>query len=196
MQANSKAQAAHPRRTRPSLALPALAAVTLIAAPLAFADTTAPPALTTALTATQGDKPAPALILKDMDDQEHSLERLKGRVVLVNFWATWCPPCRREMPSLERLHQKLKDQPFSVLAVDVGESVETIFSFIGQLDPAPTFPILLDTDSKGMQAWPVRGLPTTYIIDKQGRLAYTAIGGREFDDEGVVRTIERLLAAP
>ena len=141
----------------------------------------------------QAPKPAPALKLKDLDGTVHDLAQLRGRVVLINFWATWCPPCRREMPSMERLSQALKDEAFSVLAVDVGEDADTIDTFNGQLDTAPTFPILLDTRSRAMQAWNVAGLPTTFLVDRQGRIVASAIGGREFDHPELIRAIHELL---
>jgi len=150
------------------------------------------PPLSHSLT-TQSPSPAPALKLKDLDGTIHDLGELRGRVVLVNFWATWCPPCRREMPSMERLSQALKGEPFSVLAVDVGENADTIDLFTSQLDATPTFPILLDTRSDTLQAWKVAGLPTTFLIDKRGRIIASAIGGREFDHPDMVRAIRGLL---
>jgi thiol-disulfide isomerase/thioredoxin len=113
--------------------------------------------------------------------------------VLINYWATWCPPCRREMPSMERLSQALKGEAFSVLAVDVGEDADTIDAFTSQLDTELSFPILLDTRSRTMQAWQVAGLPTTFLVDKQGRIAASAIGGREFDHPEIIRAIRELL---
>lgn len=141
----------------------------------------------------QAPKPAPALKLPGLDGASHDLAQLKGRVVLINFWATWCPPCRREMPSMERLSQTLKGEAFSVLAVDVGENAEVIETFTSQLDTTLTFPILLDTRSHVMQDWKVAGLPTTYLLDKQGRIVASAIGGREFDHPEIIRTIRELL---
>jgi thiol-disulfide isomerase/thioredoxin len=137
--------------------------------------------------------PAPALRLKDIDGKSHDLAELKGRVVLINFWATWCPPCRREMPSMERLLQALKGEAFDVLAVDVGEDADTIELFTSQLDTRPTFPILLDTRSQTLKAWKVAGLPTTFLIDRQGRVVASAIGGREFDHPEIVQAIRELL---
>ena len=141
----------------------------------------------------QTPKPAPALKLKDLDGRLHDLAQLKGKVVLINFWATWCPPCRREMPSMERLSQALQGEPFVVLAVDVGEDADTIEAFTGQLDTALTFPILLDTRSRTMQAWKVAGLPTTYLVDKQGRIVASAIGGLAFDHPEIVKAVGALL---
>jgi len=138
-------------------------------------------------------KPAPALMLNDMKGVAHDLSQLKGRVVLINFWATWCPPCRREMPSMERLTQQLKGEAFSVLAVNVGESVNDIELFTSQLDADLSFPILLDRSSQSMQAWKISGLPTTYLVDKKGRVVAGAIGGREFDHPDVVRAIRTVL---
>jgi thiol-disulfide isomerase/thioredoxin len=149
-----------------------------------------PPALSRQLTTLNPAKPAAALALADLDGTLHDLAQLRGRLVVVNFWATWCPPCRREMPSLERLRQKLAARGLTVLAVDVGEDADTVFAFSGQLEPAPDFPILLDRDSAAMQRWQVRGLPTTFVVDPDGRVIYRAVGGREFDHDAVV---DRLL---
>lgn len=134
-------------------------------------------------------KLAPALKLNDMHGAAHDLSQLKGRVVLINFWATWCPPCRREMPSMERLTQQLKGEAFTVLAVNVGESVNDIELFTSQLDTDLSFPILLDSRSQTLQAWKIAGLPTTFLIDRKGRVVASAIGGREFDHPDMVRAI-------
>jgi thiol-disulfide isomerase/thioredoxin len=138
-------------------------------------------------------KPAPALRLKGLDGQMHALAQLRGKVVLVNFWATWCPPCRREMPSMERLSRTLDGEPFAVLAVDVGEDTDTIDAFTSQLDTTLHFPVLLDSKSRALQAWKVAGLPTTFLVDKRGRIVGSAIGGREFDHPELVRAIRALL---
>jgi thiol-disulfide isomerase/thioredoxin len=169
-----------------------LAACCVFGVPLAAHAADLPP-LSYSLTL-QAPKPAPALKLKDLDGRPHDLARLRGRVVLINFWATWCPPCRREMPSMERLSQTLKGEAFSVLAVDVGEDADTIDAFTAQLDTTPTFPILLDTRSRTLQAWKVAGLPTTFLVDRQGRIVASAIGGREFDHPEIVKAIRELLA--
>jgi thiol-disulfide isomerase/thioredoxin len=132
--------------------------------------------------------PAPTLRLMDADDKLVDLARYKGRVVLVNFWATWCPPCRKEFPSLGRLRKLFKPGEFEVLAVNVGEDPDTVFSFTGITE----FPVLFDRDSKAMAAWAVRGLPTTFLVDRQGRLAYRATGGREFDAADIVNLIGTL----
>jgi thiol-disulfide isomerase/thioredoxin len=133
--------------------------------------------------------PAPTLRLKDADDRLVDLARYRGRVVLVNFWATWCPPCREEFPSLGRLGKLFRPDEFEVLAVNVGEDPATVFSFAGHTP----FPVLFDRDAQTMAAWKVRGLPTTFLIDRQGRRAFAAAGGREFDDPEIVAIIKQLL---
>ncbi len=162
------------------------------------------PALSHSLTEQVAKIPAPALVLKDIDDKSHDLASLKGKVVLVNFWATWCPPCRREMPSMDRLAHKLADTAFVVLAVNIGEDADTIHTFTSQLDAAPhtfisqldampSFPLLLDPHAGLMKTWKISGLPTTYLIDQQGRIAYSAVGGREFDHPEIERQVRALL---
>ncbi|MCA1978200.1 MAG: TlpA family protein disulfide reductase [Thiobacillus sp.] len=138
-------------------------------------------------------RPSPGLQLKDIDGRPHDLAQLRGKVVLVNFWATWCPPCRREMPSMQRLKDALAGEPFEVLAVDVGEDADTIHAFTSQLDATLGFPILLDPRGHAMRAWQVAGLPTTYLVDRQGRIVARAIGGREFDHPEMIAAVRALL---
>lgn len=136
---------------------------------------------------------APNFKLEDMDEYEYDLSEYRGKVVLLNFWATWCPPCKREMPSMERLHQKYQEKDFSVLAINQMEDGDRVFSFTGTLETQPTFDILLDNDSQVSRKYAVNGLPTTYLIDKQGRIRYRAVGGREFDHPEVEKIIQSLM---
>ena len=110
-------------------------------------------------------------------------------MTIINFWATWCPPCRREMGSLERLYQAVADKGVEVLAVNIGEDEDTVFSFLGTVEPSPTFPILFDKDADSMDQWAVKGLPTTYIVSKTGKVTYRVVGGREFDHPELIKTI-------
>ena len=137
---------------------------------------------------------APDFTLEDMDEEKYSFKGLRGKVVLINFWATWCPPCRREMPSMERLHQKLDSDRFKVLAINQMEDGDHVFAYTGQLEVDPTFTILFDKDSKISNNYGVVGLPTTFIIDKQGMVRYRAIGGREFDHPEVEKLIMQLIS--
>ncbi len=135
---------------------------------------------------------APPLKLNDINGEDIDLAALRGEVVVVNFWATWCPPCRREMPSLERLNQTYSDKGIKVLAVDVGEDPETVSPFLESMQPKPTFPILFDTDSNAVTAWRIKGMPTTFVVDPQGRIAYMAVGAREFDHPQLVQKLLEL----
>lgn len=135
---------------------------------------------------------APDFALPDMDGKAHTLKQYRGKVVLVNFWGTWCPPCIREMPSLEKLYQKLKGEPFAMLAINQWEDEERVFEFMGQLKTIPTFSILFDADSKISAAYGVQGLPSSFIIDKQGRIVYRATGGRDFNHPEIERTVRSL----
>lgn len=150
--------------------------------------------LTTTLTTVAPRTVAKDFALKDLDGKIQHLKDYRGKVVLLNFWGSWCPPCRREMPSMERLYQALKDQPFTILAVNQAESVDMVFAYTSEIEPAPTFPMLLDTDEKIPPRWGVRGLPASFIIDKQGRVAYRAMGGREFDHPDIKGKIDALIA--
>ena len=137
----------------------------------------------------KGQPVAAAFSLLDIDDNMHSLAAYKGKIVIVNFWATWCPPCRFELPSMEKAYQKLKAEDVVMLGINVGEDADTIFSFTA--DYPVTFPLLLDRDSKVTQAYPVIGLPTTFVIGPNGRIIYRAVGTREWDEQVL---IEKVLA--
>lgn len=136
---------------------------------------------------------APNFTLEDMDEYEYDFSEYRGKVVLLNFWATWCPPCKREMPSMERVYQNHQGENFTVLAINQMEDGDRVFAFTGSLDTKPTFNILLDDESQVSQAYSVRGLPTTYLIDKKGKIRYRAVGGREFDHPEVERIIKTLM---
>jgi peroxiredoxin len=140
-----------------------------------------------------GKPQAPAFELVDLDGKIHHLSDYRGKVLVVNFWATWCPPCREEMPSMERAWQKMKQEGMVMMAINVGEDEDTIFQFTANYPV--TFPLLLDQDSEVVGRWGVRGLPTTYVVDPRGRVVYRAIGGREWDDPGLLEMMRALKQA-
>jgi thiol-disulfide isomerase/thioredoxin len=112
---------------------------------------------------------------------------------MLNFWASWCPPCRREIPSMEALHQTFKDEAFAILAINEWETEDHVFAFMGQLPVEPGFPILLDKDSAVAQSFGVKGLPTTLLLDTEGKIVYRAVGGRDFNHPEVKIIIRELL---
>ncbi len=113
------------------------------------------------------------------------------RVVLVNFWATWCPPCVKELPSLNRLQGHFDVRDFQVVGVDVGEDAATVKKFLADIPHA--FPIALDVEGHSVKPWKVMAFPTSYLIDKEGRVRYGLFGALEWDDAAVVEIITRLI---
>lgn len=133
---------------------------------------------------------APAFDLKDPEDQPRRLEDYRGKPVILNFWATWCPPCREEMPSMQRAHKALSGDGIALVAINVGEDADTILSFLA--NHPVDFPLPMDPDAKVAESYPVKGLPTTFVIDPEGRLAYVATGGREWDDPRLLDQVRAL----
>ncbi len=129
-------------------------------------------------------------VLTDLDGKQHRLSDYRGQVVIINFWATWCPPCRAEMPSMQRAWEQLKKAGIVMLGIDVGEDEDTIFQFTANYPVE--FPLLMDLDSKVIDQWPVLGLPTTFVVDTEGRIAYRAIGGREWDEPELLALVRAL----
>ena len=122
----------------------------------------------------------------DMNGETRTLEDLKGKFVLVNFWATWCNPCKVEMPLLERLHQTLVSDKFTVLGLHVGPGPENIEEF-KKLMPI-SFPIYIDMELE--VDWGVPGLPTTFLLNPEGRLIYRAVGKREFASDEMINFLK------
>ena len=169
-------------------------ALSMLAAPSVQAEQGLPP-LTHGLTAIAPGTTAPPLRLPNLDEEMTDLADYRGNVVVVNFWATWCPPCRREMPSLERLNIEMQDEGVTVLAVNIGEDADTVFSFLGTVEPPPTFPLLFDKDAASLGDWGVKGLPTTFVVASDGSMAYRAVGGREFDHPQIIKQLHELRSA-
>ena len=137
------------------------------------------------------DSPAPDFSLSDIKGTTSTLADYRGKVVLVNFWASWCPPCIREMPGLQRLQEKLADQPFVILAINVGEKKYRVWKFAKLIDF--TLPVLLDTHSKTFADWGASVLPTSFLLDSKGRIRYRVVADLEWDSEEVISLIEALI---
>jgi thiol-disulfide isomerase/thioredoxin len=133
----------------------------------------------------------PALELADLQGVRHKLADYRGSVVLVNFWATWCEPCRDEMPSIERLRASLEGRRFVVLAVNLAEPEARIRKF---LDAVPVrFPVLLDRDTQTSRAWQAKVLPATYIVGPDGVIRYRHVGELDWSKPEVREQIVKLL---
>jgi peroxiredoxin len=170
-----------------ALIVPVLILIVLAALALAR---TGDPSGEQALTPIPERPTAPEFDLKDPKDQPHRLSDYRGKTVILNFWATWCPPCREEMPSMQRAHEAVSGDGIAVVAINVGDDADTILSFLA--DNPVDFPLPMDLDSKVVQTYPVMGLPTTFVIDPDGRLAYVATGGREWDDPKLLDQVRAL----
>jgi peroxiredoxin len=128
---------------------------------------------------TEKDKPAPNFTLKDTKGKTWNLADLKGQVVFINFWATWCPPCRKEMPSMQRVYSTLPADKFKMLAILSNDDPAIADSFTAK--GGFTFPILVDPEKKTAQTYGITGVPETFIIDKQGIIREKYIGAVEWD---------------
>ena len=133
----------------------------------------------------------PPLTLPDLDGKLHRLEAYRGKVVLVNFWATWCEPCRAEMPSIEKLRASLGGRPFEVLAVNLAESESRVRRFMENTSMG--FPVLLDQDAAVAKAWNARILPASYLVGPDGRIRYYVHGELDWSLPPARRIIADLL---
>jgi thiol-disulfide isomerase/thioredoxin len=138
-----------------------------------------------------GGGATPPLELEDMHGRVHRLADYRGKVVLVNFWATWCEPCRDEMPSIERLRSALADQPFAVLAVNLAEPRSRIEKFLQHLPSG--FAVLLDRDTQAAKDWDARVLPATYLVDPTGRVRHRHFGAQDWSAAPARAMVRELL---
>lgn len=135
--------------------------------------------------------PTPPLALNDLNGKPVKLENYRGKVVMVQFWATWCPPCLKEIPSMMRLQAKLAGQPFIILAVNMGETEKEVKDFLAKVNA--DFAILMDSDGKALGAWKVFVAPSTFLVDSKGNIRYTLQGGAEWDAPEYVTKISELM---
>ena len=137
-------------------------------------------------------KPATDLTLPTLDGPQVSLQSHLGKVVFLNFWATWCIPCREEMPAMEQLHQTFQSQGLTILAVNLKESPEQVKAFMDKYHLS--FTVLLDHDGSVFRDYAVMGLPTTYLIGREGSLLARGVGGRDWTKAEGKDLIQALLA--
>ncbi len=133
----------------------------------------------------------PPLTVEDLDGKSHDLADYRGKVVLVNFWATWCEPCRAEMPSIDRLRSSLKGKPFQVLAVNMAEPLSRIEKFTASMPLG--FSVLRDRDGSASKAWKAKLLPASYLIGRDGRIHYVAYGELDWTSAAVRERVNELL---
>lgn len=138
-------------------------------------------------------KTLPDFNLPDRDFNNHTLSEYRGQVVLVNFWATYCPPCIKEMPSMQRLQEQLADKPFTILAINMAEEKQNVELFLNRYEINVDFTLLFDDKGMVIEQWMISAVPTTFIIDKQGNFRYALYGGLEWDDPEVVALINELI---
>ena len=134
---------------------------------------------------------APDFKLDDIDGEPFELKQTRGKWVFLHFWASWCGPCRKEMPTIEKLLGKIKSDKFKVVMVNTAEDDDTIFTFLGTIGIETTS--LMDADGVVTDKYKPRGLPTTFLIDPTGHVRYQAIGGREWDKPEYIKFINELV---
>ncbi len=139
----------------------------------------------------KGNPVPPPLKLTDLDGKVHDLADYKGKVVLVNFWASWCPPCVKEMPSMQRLKEKMAGKPFVILAVNMAEPETEVRDFLAT-KVTVDFPILMDRDGAALKAWKVFVFPTSFIVGSDGMIRYGLYGEFEWDTKEAIVVIRDL----
>jgi peroxiredoxin len=140
----------------------------------------------------KGDKKTPDFSLEDLNGKKVGLKQFRGKIILLNFWATWCGPCKEEMPGLEILHQRFKEKNFVLLTISVDyEGIGPVREFINRHQY--TFPVLLDPKCETLDLLEVKGIPTTFVIDKKGKMVGRAIGPRDWKRPEVISLINILI---
>ena len=136
---------------------------------------------------------APGFVAERLEGGKADLRDFKGKVVLLNFWATWCMPCRKEMPSMEALRQKYSQQDLLVVAISIDEGAKSrVASYVKSLQLG--FPILLDPEGEVSDLYKVSGLPASYLIDRNGKLISRIVGSEDWASAEAFKLVDTLLA--
>ncbi|MCG6934300.1 MAG: TlpA family protein disulfide reductase [Proteobacteria bacterium] len=135
---------------------------------------------------------ASAFQLVDLDSNVYTFKPASGHWQFVHFWASWCGPCRREMPTIERMRAKMKGTHLEIILVNTAEAEDTAFTFLAGI--APDLNSLLDTHGEVTEQWQPRGLPSTYLVDPYGQIRYLALGGRPWDTPVYLDFLKKLPA--
>ncbi len=136
-------------------------------------------------------RPAPALALDNLDGEPWDIREQRGHWLFVHFWASWCSPCRHEMPTIQQLAGTLQDDRLEIVMVNTAETEDEVFSFLGIV--APDLVPLMDTDGLVTAAWEPRGLPATFLVDPEGRIRYLVLGGREWHTPPYMDFLRRII---
>jgi thiol-disulfide isomerase/thioredoxin len=126
-----------------------------------------------------------------LDGENTSLSAYRGKVVILNFWATWCPPCRAEMPYMEILYQRFKNSGLEILAVDGGEDDATIRQYIRNSNYS--FPVLMDRNGRVNSVYGIEAIPTSFIIDREGKILGRIVGSIRWDTSGIINAFDAIL---
>lgn len=134
---------------------------------------------------------APDFTVKDLDGKDVTLSSLKGQVVLVNFWATWCPPCKEEIPSMIKLNRAMQGKAFRMLAISIDEGGKEAVN--GYFKGSRDLPTYLDNEGKTSQLYGTTGVPETFVVDKQGIIRKKIVGGMDWSTPDVIAYMDELL---
>jgi len=128
--------------------------------------------------------------LNDVDGEKFELNSTRGNWVFLHFWASWCGPCRKEMPEIQKLARIMQGEKFEIVMINTAENEDTIFEFLAAINIELNS--LMDVDGLVTEVWKPRGLPTTFLINPQGEVKFQAIGGREWDKPEYIGFIKKL----
>ena len=137
---------------------------------------------------------APPLVLKNLDDEVWDIDKARGHWVFLHFWASWCGPCRREMPTIQAIVPMFEKSKLEIVLVNTAESEDIVFKFIGVV--APDLNPLMDADGQVTEVWQPRGLPATFFVDPDGKLQYLALGGRNWNKPDYLNFLKKLIKEP
>ncbi len=134
---------------------------------------------------------APPLVLQDIDGKTWDIDTARGRWVFVHFWASWCGPCRREMPTIQAIYPQFDPADLEIAVINTAESEDIVFAFLAAV--APDLTTLMDSDGLVTERWQPRGLPASFFVDPEGRLQYLALGGRPWDTPAYLEFLHSLI---